>query len=648
MFRFFNRLIILLFIVAIGSVVVLVSGRESDESLTNKYSAEASGNSKLIGRFIEHILHEREDNLGDVAAAANPQEMEDRLQKYSAFIDKHYSLGECFSTGITDSGFEITKSITLGANDCSIPAPKNDEIAATLKRGKVYIGLLNFDSSRNMIFIYPIMRDGVFSGTVYDISTVMDDKGIKGYWNSTNSGGKSELVIDDVKAYPNEPDIQNLLRLKAGIKNGNTAEYDSRQVGFYDFEVHDTKFCLIYATEKYKRQFVFSFFPWAGDYAVIILFLPLVALIILIITEMLRVNKKLSDEIADRTRHLNMLSKKNESLFQAIPEYIVVHHKNGNILEQNSKFRELECPEGSNGNIFDYIREKDKFRARLETLHEDEVENFGEFSIVKSSGEIMNVSVSAILMDSDGLQAVLSVFTDITDYKNMQNSFYLAQRREAVGTLASGMAHDFSNILQNISLQFGLAERADDDEKRELHLESINGIVDGARMYIQKVLQSARNTEEKPEPRYGRELTSMAIDIASNLLPPDVSILYSDTSEGMMIKIAESRYIQMIVNLCQNASDAMDKRGVVTITTSKHEMHYGTFFELRVKDTGHGMDKNDQKNMFKPFFTTKNRKGAGLGLATVKQVVMDSGGFIEVHSAPGEGCEFKILLPETK
>jgi signal transduction histidine kinase len=243
---------------------------------------------------------------------------------------------------------------------------------------------------------------------------------------------------------------------------------------------------------------------------------------------------------------------------------------------------------------------------------------------------------------------VLSVFTDITDYKNIQNSFYLAQRREAVGTLASGMAHDFSNILQNISLQYGLAERADDEEKRDLHLVNINGIVDSARMYIQKVLQSAKESEEKPEPRYGRELTTAAIDIVSNLMPPDVSILYSDTSDGMMIKIAESRFIQMMVNLCQNASDAMDKKGVITVTTSKHEMYYGMFFELRVKDTGRGIDKNEQKSIFKPFYSSKDRKGAGLGLATVKQVVMDSGGFIEVHSAPGEGCEFKILLPEIK
>jgi len=645
MFRFFNRLIILLFIVTMGSVVILISGRESDESLADKYSAEASNNSKLIGRFVEHILHEREDNLEDVALASDPHEMEIRLQKYASFIDKHYSLGECFSTGITDSGFEIVKSITLGSADCSIPAPKSEEIARTLKRGQVYIGLSNFEKNRNMILIYPVMRNGVFSGSVYDIFTVMDEKGVKGYWNGLNSGGRSELIIDDIRAYANDPETQELLRLKSGIKQGNTAEHNNRQVGFYCFTVHGTQFCLVYTTERYNRQFVFSFFPWAGDYAVVIVFLPLGMLIMLIIVEMFRVNKKLSDEIADRTRHLNMLNKKNESIFQTIPEYIIVHDRSGNILEQNSKFRELECQDGTSQNILDYVREKDKFRTRLEGLHEGEVENFGEFSIVKSSGEIMNVSVSAILMETDGTQAVLSVFTD---YKNMQNSFYLAQRREAVGTLASGMAHDFSNILQNISLQFGLAERADDAGKREHHLESINGIVDGARMYIQKVLQSARDTEEKPEPRFGRELTAMAVDMASNLLPPDVSILYSDTSEGMMIKIAESRFIQMMVNLCQNAAEAMDKRGVITVTTSKHEMYYGMFFELRIKDTGRGIDKNDQKSMFKPFFTTKDRKGAGLGLATVKQVVMDSGGFIEVHSAPGEGCEFIILLPETK
>ncbi|TCK61647.1 two-component system sensor histidine kinase NtrB [Seleniivibrio woodruffii] len=648
MFKFFNRLIILLFIAGLASIGILIAGRETDESLTDKYSTEASGNSKLIGRFIEHIIHERGDNLKEVAAAPTPDEMARQLQQYASFIDKHYNLGDCFSTGITDSGFEIIKSITYGADDCSVPTPRSEEAAARIRQGKVYLGYMDAGKSSNMILIYPVMRNGVFSGAVYDIFTVMDDSGVKGYWSTVYRGGKSELLIDSVSRYGAETERGQLLRLKKNIETRTTAKFGNRQAGFYEFTVHGTKFVLIYLTEPYKRQFVFSFFPWAGEFAVVIVFLPLGLLILLIIIEMFKVNRRLADEIKERTLHLNSLSKKYESLFQTIPEYVVVHDKDGNIIEQNNKCRELGISAACGCKIFDFIREKEKFRARLESMGEEELESFGEFGLIRGDGEVISISASSILMETEGRHVVLSLFTDITDYKSMQNSFYLAQRREAVGTLASGMAHDFSNILQNIALQFSLAERADDDDKRELHLVNINGIVEGAKMYIQKVLQSAKETEETPIPRFGRELTATAIDISGNLMPPDVKIEYNDSSDGMMINIIESRYIQMMVNLCQNASEAMEKKGIITVSTGKRETFYGSFFELKVKDTGRGMDKTEQRSIFKPFYTTKERKGAGLGLATVKQVVMDNGGFIEVNSAPGEGCEFTILLPESK
>jgi signal transduction histidine kinase len=118
------------------------------------------------------------------------------------------------------------------------------------------------------------------------------------------------------------------------------------------------------------------------------------------------------------------------------------------------------------------------------------------------------------------------------------------------------------------------------------------------------------------------------------LLDPDVSHVQADPTQVE----------QVIVNLAVNARDAMPNGGSVTIETSDVRTDDGDFVELRMTDTGVGMTDVERQQLFDPFFTTKEG-GTGLGLATVYGIVEQSGGTIEVDSAPGRGSTFTIRLP---
>lgn len=652
MFKIFSRLLFILSIIAVGGAIFLISSRNTDGDLQQKYVTEARTHAALIGTFMQHLIGERHDRLHIVASIENDTVRYRSLAEYAKFIKDHYDTQGNFGVGQLDASYNVLQSVDYGGAVCSPHSLVDKEMLQKLKKGESYIGLVtekcreeSLNKNGEFLIIYPVMKGGVFVGAVYDVFSVLGNS--DNLWQSGVSGSGVELALDDASQYPANSYTGKMLRLKEKAVN-NVAEQNGRQIGFYSFSIDNVKFCLIYKTEKYVSRFMFNSESLADNQNILLVVSPLLLLFILIIIEMLMVNKRLEKTVKKRTEHIEELKNKYEGLFLTIPEYVVLYETDGRIIEQNKKCEELQCCCGELGsNIFDYVKDRERFMSRAALLKKGITDNMGEYIVHRPSGPI-TVSISSTIVDTEHGVAVLSAFTDITEYKNMQNSFFLSQKREAIGTLAAGMAHDFSNILQNIALQYGLAERSDNEDKRDQHLVNISGIVDGARKYLQGILQYTKNNEESAVIKTGAEFTKAAVDIAGQIVPPDITINYSDNSENIKIKMEEGRYMQMIVNLCQNASEAMNKSGAIDILTEKEEKPFGTFFVLRVKDKGKGISPNDIHNIFKPFYTTRSGVGTGLGLAAVKQTVMDSGGMIDVKSVEGQGSEFIIMIPETK
>ena len=236
-----------------------------------------------------------------------------------------------------------------------------------------------------------------------------------------------------------------------------------------------------------------------------------------------------------------------------------------------------------------------------------------------------------------------------------------AQRMEAVGQLAGGVAHDFNNMM---SVVIGFSEfvlaHLDDAHPQRAHVEEIMRAGKRASTMTQQLLAFSR--KQVLDPRVF-DLNTVVADVETmlqRLIGEDIELVSVLDPELEPIEADPGQLEQVLMNLVINARDAMPTGGKLTIETanvdldaeyaSRHlDVVPGPYVLLAVSDTGVGMEAETLRQIFEPFFTTKEEgKGTGLGLATVFGIVKQSGGDIHVYSEPSQGTTFKIYLPRTQ
>ena len=259
------------------------------------------------------------------------------------------------------------------------------------------------------------------------------------------------------------------------------------------------------------------------------------------------------------------------------------------------------------------------------------------------------------------LRTVLSVTSDITERKHLEEQLRQAQKMEAIGRLAGGVAHDFNNLLMVIG---GSAELAIEtlpathpikDELRQI----CDAARRGASLTRQLLVFSRRQVIE---PRL-LDLNGALRDVNSmlkRLVGEDVQVITNLATRLTAVRADAGQLEQLVMNLAVNARDAMPRGGTLTIGTAhvqvsandesvSQDISPGEYVKLTVTDTGIGMDANVKSHLFEPFFSTKPKgEGTGLGLATVYGIVRQSGGHIAVSSEPGQGTTVTVLLPSAE
>jgi signal transduction histidine kinase len=242
----------------------------------------------------------------------------------------------------------------------------------------------------------------------------------------------------------------------------------------------------------------------------------------------------------------------------------------------------------------------------------------------------------------------------------LQARLHQAQRLEAVGTLAGGIAHEFNNVL---GAMLGHAEMALMAPQRDgpalRHVRQIMKAGERARTVIDQVLTFSHRQEVKHRPILAEPVVSEAVELLRASLPATVSVQTRLRAGDARLQGDPAQLQQVVMNLCTNAAQAMDNRGVIgidldTIDTrvelslSHGSLAAGRYVRLAVADTGHGIDAATMQRMFEPFFTTKAAgSGTGLGLPTVHGIVTEHGGAIDVQSTRGSGTRFTAYLPQT-
>ena len=263
----------------------------------------------------------------------------------------------------------------------------------------------------------------------------------------------------------------------------------------------------------------------------------------------------------------------------------------------------------------------------------------------------------------DGRYVRLQVATDITDFKKMEDQLRQAQKMEAIGTLAGGVAHDFNNILTTIigNASLALMEVSKDGPLRE-EINEIKTAGERAASLTRQLLAFSRKQIIQPKILDLNELLTDIEKMLGRLIGENVEILTIPGPELWEVEADLGQIEQVIMDLVINAKDAMPKGGKLTLETANmyldgnyfrnygiKEEQPGSYVILVVRDTGIGMNKKTKERIFEPFFTTKEQgKGTGLGMSTVYGIVKQNNGFIWVSSEPGQGSIFNVCLPRAK
>jgi two-component system, cell cycle sensor histidine kinase and response regulator CckA len=270
----------------------------------------------------------------------------------------------------------------------------------------------------------------------------------------------------------------------------------------------------------------------------------------------------------------------------------------------------------------------------------------------RKDGSVFPVEINLTHVARDR-EYVLAIVRDITErkraeqeLKQMEEQFRHAQKMEAVGRLASGVAHDFNNLVTVISGNLAFAAQTiPKDHPMTEALEEIRAAGERAGSLTRQLLAVSRKQRLEPRVVDLNAALKRLADLLRRLIGEHIEVSIVSGDDPAPVKLDPSQFDHALLNLAVNARDAMPRGGRLTIETREPDQHSVLVI---VSDTGEGMDEATRRHVFEPFFTTKPPgRGTGLGLAMVHGFVEQSGGSIDVSSEPSHGTTFTLRFPRS-
>jgi PAS domain S-box-containing protein len=279
----------------------------------------------------------------------------------------------------------------------------------------------------------------------------------------------------------------------------------------------------------------------------------------------------------------------------------------------------------------------------------------GELTHKRGDGSVRLVEARWTLLRTPQEQpyGMLSIETDITERRMLEQQLLRTQRLESLGTMAGGIAHDLNNVLNPVLTALSFLREGEADPERLDDLDTVERCVQRGAELTKQLLLFARGEPLGPRERVRMEpLLHEVVKLARDTFPKTIVTTLHMEGELWPVWADGTQLHQLLVNLCVNARDAMESGGELTLRAQNvaieggGELTRGDYLLVSVEDTGAGIAPELRERIFEPFFTTKERgKGTGLGLSTCHAIVRAQGGQIEVHSSLGQGACFKVYLP---
>ena len=396
--------------------------------------------------------------------------------------------------------------------------------------------------------------------------------------------------------------------------------------------------------------------------------------------ELLEHRNNLEEMVASRTQELhdtqeryrllyeksNASEKLYRSLLNSSADAIIVYNLEGEVQYLNPSFSEIFGwhLDELQGEKIPFVPESEKNscdneRSRLLATGESS-RNFPTKRWTKD-GQLLDIYISASIYDDhEGNSAgILVIMKDVTAIKAMQNQLYHGQKIEALATLAGGIAHDFNNLLMGIQGNTSLLlEETKNQGVNSEKLKNIEKYVQRGSLLTKQLLGLSKGGKYEVKPSNINKLISDCANMFG-ASKKEIKINTDFEKDIWPVEVDRGQIEQVLLNLFLNAAQAMPMGGELYLETrniilnhnidGSCQRNFGKYVEIKVKDTGVGIEDSIKDKIFDPFFTTKTKeRGSGLGLASAYGIISNHAGSISVKSSVGVGSTFTIFLPMSK
>jgi len=281
--------------------------------------------------------------------------------------------------------------------------------------------------------------------------------------------------------------------------------------------------------------------------------------------------------------------------------------------------------------------------------------------LITKGGTLVDTEIRARKIEYNGREMMLGIFQDVTEKLKLEEQLRQKYKMEAIGVMAGGIAHNFNNSLAIVLGNLEMAQRKfSQADKVKSFIENAKIATLRSRDLVNQIMTYSRKGVSKEDAVSLTVVVDEIQKLVSSTLPTTIHLNINISPQASQCRInADSGRVQeAILNLCNNAVQAMDEKGDLSFSLEKvtldqqeipaqyHKCQPGTYVLLSVNDTGCGMDQETISKIFDPFFTTKEvDQGTGMGLASVQGIMDQHNGLIKVHSTLGQGSTFELFFP---
>lgn len=274
-----------------------------------------------------------------------------------------------------------------------------------------------------------------------------------------------------------------------------------------------------------------------------------------------------------------------------------------------------------------------------------------------TDGIVLDIAASPVYGEEGSVTGVILIAQNVTEKYTLEKQLRHTQKMEAIGTLAGGVAHDFNNVLTPIMgyteiVRLKLENDGYQGDKVYTYLDEILKASKRAKLLVEQVLTFSRSSEQKAVYQFLHPIIKEVMKLMRVTLPTTLKIIQELDETCGRVLIDPVQIHQVMINLCTNASHAMDgKHGelIVKLESVPTSADGKDWVELSISDNGSGIAPEDLERIFEPYFSTKEKtRGTGMGLAMVHGIINAQGGTIKVKSELGKGSTFIISLPVVK